>query len=441
MKTITALILCLCMIFSLSGCKLSEDPISEEELKELFNQVPEENADDKGSVYYLNLNYDTDEAWQALASSYTEQTGIPVKVVSPEPGKYDEVFEAEMNKLCSPTLFHSGSRRAEKWGDYCLDLNGSPVLSELAFEDFVIKDDHGAVNFIAYRTESYGLIVNKRLLGDAGYSLEEIADFEGLKAAAELVHEQSIYLGYDAFAPLPMGSSVDLVASRLANIPLYYEFRDKQIAKTPETVEGTYLDMLKAVWDLCTGFSPTAANELVNINEQQAEAEFAEGRAVFYLGNAKAYDRLITAGMASEDLAVIPIYCGASGEDKAALCMGPTDFLAVNNEADEKDIQATLDFMYWLVTSEEGLKMMMDNFGVIPFNSSIHSGNAFDTRSASLVLEGSYPILPVINLAPSADEYIAGLSDALRKYSAGSGSWDQVVTAFTQGWAAEHSTQ
>ena len=40
-------------------------------------------ADDAaGKVYYLNFKPEQDEAWQNLAAKYTEETGVPVTVVT-----------------------------------------------------------------------------------------------------------------------------------------------------------------------------------------------------------------------------------------------------------------------------------------------------------------------------------------------------------------------
>lgn len=44
----------------------------------------------KGSVYYLNFKPEADEQWQALAKAYTEETGIPVSVVTAASDTYEE---------------------------------------------------------------------------------------------------------------------------------------------------------------------------------------------------------------------------------------------------------------------------------------------------------------------------------------------------------------
>ena len=57
-----------------------------------------------GSVYYLNFKPEADQAWQDLAATYTEQTGVTVKVVTAASGTYSDTLTAEMAKSDAPTL-------------------------------------------------------------------------------------------------------------------------------------------------------------------------------------------------------------------------------------------------------------------------------------------------------------------------------------------------
>lgn len=61
----------------------------------------------KGSVYYLNFKPEADAAWQELAKTYTDQTGVEVKVVTAASGTYSETLTAEMSKSSAPILFCS----------------------------------------------------------------------------------------------------------------------------------------------------------------------------------------------------------------------------------------------------------------------------------------------------------------------------------------------
>ena len=48
-----------------------------------------ETASGEGSVYYLNFKPEQDQQWQDLAAVYTEQTGVPVTVVTAASGNYE----------------------------------------------------------------------------------------------------------------------------------------------------------------------------------------------------------------------------------------------------------------------------------------------------------------------------------------------------------------
>ena len=59
----------------------------------------------KGSVYYLNFKPEQDQAWQDLAATYTEQTGVPVTVITAADGTYEQTLKSEIAKAEAPTLF------------------------------------------------------------------------------------------------------------------------------------------------------------------------------------------------------------------------------------------------------------------------------------------------------------------------------------------------
>ena len=72
--------------------------------------------------------------------------------------------------------------------------------------------------------------------------------------------------------------------------------------------------------------------------------------------------------LGDDNLGMLPIYIGAEGEENQGLCTGSENFWCVNNTSSDEDIQATLDFLYWCVTSETGTSAMADDMGfVIPF--------------------------------------------------------------------------
>ena len=74
MKKFLAMLLALVMALSLVACGEKKDDTNE-------------GGDTAtGSVYYLNFKPESDDAWKALAATYTEKTGVPVKILTAASG-------------------------------------------------------------------------------------------------------------------------------------------------------------------------------------------------------------------------------------------------------------------------------------------------------------------------------------------------------------------
>ena len=446
MKKILAMLLALCMIFALCACGSSAAPAATEApAADAATEAPAEEATAaEGSVYYLNFKPESDEAWQALAKTYTEQTGVPVKIVTAASGTYQETLTAEMDKSEAPTMFQVGNQGAvATWGEYCYDLTGTDVWNEMTTHAFDLTNADGFTYSIGYCYECFGIIVNKALLEQAGHSIDEITNFESLKAVADDIHARASELGFDAFSSAGLdGSSSWRFSGHLANMPLYYEFRDDGVTSQPATITGAYLDNFKAIWDLYTTDSATTGADLLAATGDASEAEFGNGEAVFYQNGSWEYPNLVgNFGMDPANLQMIPIYCGVEGEEDAGLCSGTENCWAVNAEADEADIQATLDFMKWVVTSDEGTILLAEQFGPCPFKSAKTPENVFFADANDLTAEGKYVVTWAFNYTPAVDDWRAAVVDALGQYTAGTGDWDAVVSAFVDGWATQYANE
>ncbi|MBQ5928323.1 MAG: ABC transporter substrate-binding protein [Oscillibacter sp.] len=441
MKKALTLLLTLAMTLSLAACgaKKEEAPAASAPAA----SAPA--ATETGSVYYLNFKPEADQAWQDLAKLYTEKTGVEVKVVTAAGGNYSDTLTAEMAKDAAPTLFQCGNAQGLlDWNDYCIDFTGTAVLDEMTTSDFNLTDETGAVKCIGYCYEAFGIIVNVELLEKAGYTLADITNFETLKAVAEDIHARSAELGFDAFSSAGLdGSSSWRFSGHLANMPLYYEFRDDGVTAQPATITGAYLDNYRNIWDLYINNSSIATTSLPTATGDMSTGEFKEGKAVFYQNGTWEYAGLVEAGLNPEKLAMIPLYCGVEGEEQAGLACGTENCWAVNAKASEADIQATLDFIYWVVTSEEGTAMMAKEFGPIPFKNAAQSENVFFNDANEYMANGNYTVTWAFNHTPNVDSWRATVVTALAAYSADQtdANWANVVSAFVDGWAYEYSVQ
>ena len=394
-----------------------------------------------GSVYYLNFKPEQDEQWQQLAATYTNETGVPVTVVTAASGEYETTLMSEMGKSGAPTLFQvNGPVGLANWKDYCYDLSGSAVYSELTSDGFALKDGD-AVAGIAYVIESYGMITNKTLLEKAGYTVDDIKSFADLKKVAEDITARSGELGFAAFTSAGMDGSSDWrFKTHLANLPIYFEYQADGIGTT-NAIKGTYLDNYRDIWDLYINNSTCKPEELAAKTGDDSRNEFLAGQAVFFQNGSWEYGNLTGDGtFTDDDLVMIPIYIGAGDEANQGLCTGTENYWCVNKEADPADIQATLDFMNWCVTSETGTKAMGEDMGfVIPFKNAVESQNLFVKQDKAYTEAGKNPVSWNFPTMPS-EEWKNGVGQALTAYAADQtdDNWAAVVSAFVDGWASEY---
>ena len=460
MKKIIALLLAVVMVLGLVACSSSADKTPDTTPAETTDNTPADTTDTEtktddtaaddtaaaasGKVYYLNFKPEFDEALQKLASDYTAKTGVAVKVVTAASGTYSDTLTAEMGKSEAPTIFNIGNMSGlADWDDYALDLTGSAIANELNTDSFNLYNEAGELKAIGNCYESFGIIVNTKLLEEAGHSLDEIKDFDSLKAVADDIHARASELGFDAFSAAGLdGSSSWRFSGHLANMPLYYEFRDDGVTAQPATITGAYLENFKNIWDLYTTDSATTGAALATGTGDESEAEFGEGKAAFYQNGTWEYSNLTGKfGMNPDDLAMIPIYCGVDGEEKAGLCAGTENCWAINNESSEEDIQATIDFLVWVVTSDEGTTMLAEEFGPCPFKDAKDPENVFFQDANKYTAEGNYVVTWAFNWTPAVDDWRAAVVDALTQYTAGTGDWSAVETAFVQGWATQYAKE
>ena len=413
-------------------------------LTTVFAQGASEAPAKQGSVYWLNFKPESDSVLQEVAKAYKAETGVDVKVVTAASGTYQETLTAEMDKSNPPTLFVVGNQGAVKsWGDFCLDLRGTAIEAELSTDAYNLYDDNGKLCSIGYTYECFGIIVNKALLAKAGYSIDQIKDFASLKAIAEDIHARSKTLGFDAFTSSGMdGSSSWRFSGHLANVALFYESRDAGgWTSTPATITGKYLPNFKNIWDLYINNSAYAPNSLAT-GGYDAEAEFGKGQAVFYQNGNWEFDALTGKyGMNPSDLAMIPFYSGVPGEEKAGLNCGTEGCWAINAEAAQEDIDATMDFMVWMVTSETGTKLLAQTFGAIPYKKAAPSNNVFLDQANEYNKNGCYVMTWAFNYTPAVDDWRAGVVSAMNQYdnAPSDATWKGVETAFVQGWANHYA--
>ena len=405
--------------------------------------------DAKGKVYYLNFKPEAADQWAALAKEYTKEKGVDVKVQTAASGTYEQTLKSEIAKTEAPTLFQvNGPVGYQNWKKYTADMSNTDVYKELTNQDVALKDGDKVVG-VPYVMETYGLIYNKDILnkyfaldGAKATSMDEIDNFDTLKAVADDMQARKDELGIKgAFTSAGFDSSSDWrFKTHLANLPLYYEFKDDNVTEQPATVKGTYLPNYKKIFDLYITDSTTDPTQLSAKTGDDANSEFALGEAAFYQNGTWAWTDLQKAGMKAESVGMMPIYTGVKGEEKQGLATGSENYWCINDKASDADKKATEDFLSWVITSDTGKKAISQDMGFttpfktfddVKFDNPLTEAAVEDQKSGTTQVSWNFTMMP-------SEEWKNKVGQALLEYAQGTGKWDAVKTAFVDGWASEY---
>lgn len=408
----------------------------------------------------LNFKPETDQAWQDLAEKYTDETGVQVTVVTAADGQYKTTLKSELAKKEAPTIFNIGSTAdCAEYDKYIYDLKDSEIYKHLTDKSLALEYN-GKVASVANCYECYGIIYNKAILekycsnysGAVIKSVDDIKDLDTLEKVATDINEHvddinkacDLHLT-EAFASAGLDSGSNWrFTGHLAGLALYYEFKDAgcDLTAGQKEVTGKYMDNFKRVWDMYTNTS-AADKATLDSGSLNAESELGMEEAVFYQNGDWEYANFADDNengytVKQSDLSMMPIYFGVDDENEG-LAVGTENHWTVNAKADQKDIDATLEFLNWVITSDDGRDAIVNKMGLsAPFDTftgDYESKNAFANVASELVKNGKTSVAWSFNATPSVDDWRADFLAPLTEYTERNGSWDDVAKAFSEKWA------
>ena len=422
----------------------AEEPAKEAETSEASAEA--------GSVYYLNFKPEVDEQWQEIAAAYTEETGVPVKVVTAASGTYEEVLKSEIAGSDAPTLFQiNGPVGYNSWKDYCMDLTDTELYKNLSDKSLAVTGSDGGVYGVPYTVESYGIIYNDEIMqkyfamdGAVVKSVDEISSFDTLKAVVEDMQAKKDDLGIDGvFASTSLLPGEDWRwQTHLANIPVYYEYKDKGVTDLDD-LEFTYSENFKNIFDLYINNSTCAPTLLGSKAVTDSMAEFALGQCAMVQNGNWGWGQISGVDgnvVTEENVKFMPIYIGAAGEANQGLCTGTENFWCVNSQTSEANQKATLDFVNWLISSDAGKDYMVNTLGnAAPFTTFGDDEKPQDPLAKEMfryMENGKTSVSWNFTTFPSQD-FKDDFGAALLEYCNGNMTWDEVADTVVTRWAEE----
>lgn len=442
MKKMTAVLLSAVLaVGMLAGCKSSNSGDSAKD-------------DGKGSVYYLNFKPEVAETWEEIAKTYTEETGVEVKVQTAAAGTYEQTLKSEIAKKDAPTLFQiNGPIGLKSWKDYCADLSDTKLYSELLDQSMAVGDDDGVFG-IPYVEEGYGIIYNNAImekyfaLPDKAVeisSTDEIKNFDTLKAVVEDMQAKKDALGIEGvFASTSLKQGEDWRwQTHLANLPVYYEYKEDGVADKAE-LEFRYADNFKNIFDLYLNNSCTEPKMLGSKSVEDSMAEFALGKVAMVQNGNWGWGQVSGVDgntVKEEDVKFLPIYTGVAGEESQGLCIGTENYFSINSQASEADQKASIEFVEWLFNSDKGKDYITNKLGFIaPFNTFGEDEQPADPLAKEVVRYMSDESLTTVSwnfTSFPSQTFKDNFGADLLAYAQGTMDWNQVKDNMVKNWAEE----
>ena len=402
----------------------------------------------KGKVYFLNTKPEIVDQLQELADAYTDETGVSVDIQTAASGTSNQTLTSELSKKDGPSMFNlAGFDQYAKFKDYLEPVQDSEAYKLLTDEgkSYSFKDGDTAYT-IPYAAEWYGIIYNKKIVNEyakKSYSViksaDDITSWDVLKKVADSMQEHKDDLGLDgAFSTPGLDASDNYrFAAHMTRMPLFYEYRDLNTTFTTD-LKGTYLSNYKDLFDLELSNSPSEKSMVSSKTYDDVTSEFALGDVAFYPNGVWAYTQIKDNNVADEDLGMLPYWMGIDGEED----YGPAGVYdaswAVNKNASEKDKQATLDFIKWMVSNDDAKKILAKDMGFsVPFttfgdddqpdNPLVKAAKSWEDKGKKYMRSVDVP----------DQNWQNGIANALLEYAQGTGEWDGVKSAIVDGWKSE----
>lgn len=414
-------------------------------------------------VYFLNFKPESASVYEELAKKYEDEKGVKVKVVTAAANNYEQTLKSEIAKSSAPTIFQvNGPIGYNSWKDYCLDIKDSRLYDILSDKSLAIKEGDG-VYAVPYVVEGYGIIYNNAVM-EKYFALPnkktdlksagEIDSFDKLKAVVEDMTANLSALGIEGvFASTSLASGEDWRwQTHLLNVPLYYEFSESVKENGDPTLFGLdakkisfkYAENFDKLFDLYINNSVTKPTLLGSKSVADSMSEFALGKAAMVQNGNWAWSQISGVKgntVKADDIKMLPLYTGIEGEKGQGICVGTENYLAINKKATEEQQKNSLDFLYWLFSSETGKKYVTEKLNFItPFNTFSENEQPDDplAREISRYLnDNSYKNIPWIFTSFPSEAYKKDVGNALLDYVQGSKKWEDVNKVITDKWKSE----
>ncbi|MDP4092192.1 MAG: extracellular solute-binding protein [Bacillota bacterium] len=302
----------------------------------------------------------------AVEAFHKDNPNITINVQTVGGGEdYGAALKAKFNAGEEPAIFNiGGPSDVETWQAKLADVSETNAAKQALDGTLQGVTVNGKIYGIPYNVEGYGLIFNKKIFEKAGIDPASITTFDALTNAVKTIDSKKKDLGIQAVFAFPCKETW-VTGLHLSNAFFSPEFDgDVMKAYNSKTVDFKYGDAMKAMIDLQNKYSvqPTASMDY----STQVEKLFSTGKVAMIQQGNWVFPTLtgIDADFAQNNIGMLPYPVKGFKEDSYPL--GVPMYWAVNGTKSPEVQQAAKAFLDWLYTSDNGKKIVVEQFKFIP---------------------------------------------------------------------------
>jgi len=303
--------------------------------------------DDVDRIIIFQSKVEIIDQLEQLAIEYYEETGIRVEIHGTPGDDYFQHLRMQLTTDQGPTVFNlAPGAEVESLAPYLADIGSLSFLGDM-LNDGIIQRIDGRVVGIPYGFEGFGFVYNR--------SLYEPGDFASVDSLIAKMHR------LDGGA-VGLSSESHFLIVHILNAPFALQdnpeaFMEAVIAGEQDIVDLPEFQDFARLYEAIRSYS---YNPLEMEYDRQMGGLAGGTIASVHQGN-WSWGMLVDFDMDFEvGMAPVPLLGNQS------LSVDIPSVWAVNSQKDEAEIQAGIDFLEWLYTSETGQRFLYDEFGFIP---------------------------------------------------------------------------
>ena len=356
-----------------------------------------------------------------------------------------EVLRTKMASGDAPTLFGiDGTQDVIDWYETLADLSDQAWLDtvyEGMTDAFVID---GKIMAAPAALQGYGFIYNKRIFEAAGIDASTLTSYDAIDSAfaklQKMIDDGELADQFPQLEAVIETAAAEywIYGKHTSNMAFSLEFGDSVTTLNAKEINFTYADALKELTDMQVRYTSSADHpEYLNAVDysMQIVGGFAIERVAVVQEGTWIYTEVSAIDPEiAENMGLLPLPMKGAKED--CIACGTTGY-AVNGKAAPADVQATKDYLCWLMTNPEAQALQLAAGLLLPVNTIDTTTVDPLNREMLDYLSRGKTVNWVFTSYPTG--FAETMNNLFQGYLTGDLTWDDVVAQAKDDWAAKRA--